>query len=259
MKWHRVMAMLLRYWYITTNSMPRIFDIFYWPLMGVIVFGFTTLYIQKASGFNEIFVFLLGGLILWTFMERIQKDVAVYVLEDFWSRNVSNTFSTPIRKSEMFVSLTIFSLVRGIISFIIMFFAAILFYKFNVLNGNISVALFTIPLIITAWSLGILVTGLIFRFGMRISIFAWSTSYLLQPFAGVYYPISTLPLIMQKIALFTPLMYIFEGFRNSYSGAFDLHNFWMGNLVAIIFLALGYLVFFFSLNAAKKKGLLAKY
>ena len=253
MKWHRIKALLLKYKYISTNSLPRIFDIFYWPIISIIVFGFTTIYIEKAASFPDIFLFLLGGLIFWVLLE------AIFVLEDFWSRNVSNTFSTPVKESEIFTSLIISGLIRGTISFTIMYLISLLAYNFNLFNGKPLVALFVIPLLITAWGLGIFVSGLIFRFGVRIGIFAWSMAYLLQPFAGVFYPISTLPPLMQNIAKFTPLMYVFEGFRNSYRGSFDYHSLIIAIGISLIFMVIGFLIFIFSLNIARKKALLAKY
>jgi ABC-2 type transport system permease protein len=259
MKWHRIKALLLKYWYISTNSLPRIFDMFYWPIISIVVFGFTTLYIKDAAEFPNIMVFLLGGLILWVLLERAQQDVAIFVLEDFWSNNVANTFSTPIKESELFVSLIITGLIRGIISFSIMYFIAIFAYNFNLFQGNPLIALYIIPLLLTAWGLGIFVSGLVYRFGIRIGIFAWSMAYLLQPFAGVFYPISTLPIIMQNIAKFTPLMYVFEGFRNSYLGSFDVSSLITAVILALIFMAIGFTIFMFSLNVARKKALLAKY
>lgn len=259
MKWYRIKALLLKYWYISTNSLPRIFDIFYWPIISIVVFGFTTLYIEEAASFPNIFVFLLGGLIFWVLLERAQQDVAIFVLEDFWSRNIANTFSTPLKESELFSSLIITGLIRGIISFSIMYFLAMFAYGFNLFNGNPLIALYIIPLLLTAWGLGIFVSGLVFRFGVRIGIFAWSISYLLQPFAGVFYPISTLPMIMQKIAHITPLMYVFEGFRNSYLGSFDYANLITAIILSIIFMFVGFIIFMFSLNIARKKALLAKY
>ena len=259
MKWYRIKALLLKYWYISTNSLPRIFDIFYWPVISIVVFGFTTLYIKEAANFPNIFVFLLGGLIFWVLLERAQQDVAIFVLEDFWSRNVSNTFSTPLKASELFSSLIITGLIRGSISFLIMYFLAMFAYGFNLFNGNPLIALFIIPLLLTAWGLGIFVSGLVFRFGIRIGVFAWSIAYLLQPFAGVFYPISTLPMIMQKIAHITPLMYVFEGFRNSYLGSFDYQSLITAIILSIIFMAVGFVIFMFSLNIARKKALLAKY
>lgn len=231
----------------------------YWPMIGLVVFGFTTAYIEGVSGFPEIFIFLLGGLMIWILLERVQQDISVYILEDFWSGNVANSFITPITESEIFTSVAIIGLIRAVISFCLMFSIAFFLYHFNVLAGELWSVLFVIPLLIFGWGLGIMIAGLIFRWGMRIQIFAWSITYLLQPTAAVYYPLSTLPIVLQKIAYLTPLMYIFEGYRLSYAGNFSVWHFGWALGLAIGYFIICYLIFLKSIKASKKTGKLAKH
>jgi ABC-2 type transport system permease protein len=259
MKFYRVQALLLKYWYISINSLERFFDILYWPIIGIIVFGFTTSYVEKISDFPDIFVFLLGGLMFWIMLERVQQDIAVFILEDFWSGNVANSFITPIKESEIFTSVALLGLIRASISFIIIFTIALFAYKFNIFRGGLLSTLFIIPLIIFGWSLGIFIAGLIFRYGMRVQIFAWGISYLLQPTSAVYYPIETLPLVLQKIAHATPLMYVFEGYRLTYQGTFSTWHFLWALGLSVIYFIVCYLIFLKSIRTARKKGLLAHY
>jgi len=259
MKFHRIQALLLKCWYISINSLERFFDIIYWPIIGIVVFGFTTAYIEGISNFPGIFIFLLGGMMLWILLERVQQDIAVFILEDFWSGNVANSFITPVKESEIFISVALLGLIRASISFAIIFSIAFLAYHFNIFNGGLSSTLFIIPLVIFGWALGILIAGLIFRFGMRVQIFAWGISYLLQPTSAVYYPIETLPVVLQKIAHFTPLMYVFEGYRLSYQGTFSMWHFLWAIGLAMFYFVLGYAAFLISIKIAKKKGLLAKH
>src|SRR3989344_7345256 len=164
MRLHRIAGLLLKYWYISLNTVERFFDVFYWPVIGIVVFGFTTAYINDISNFPDIFIFLLGGMMLWILMERVQQDISVYILEDFWSGNVANSFITPIKESEIFVSVALLGLVRSIVSFILMFVVGFFLYNFNIFRGGLDSVLFIIPLILFGWSLGIMIAGLIFRF-----------------------------------------------------------------------------------------------
>ena len=84
MKFYRINALLLKYYYITINRIDRIFDIFYWPVVDLFIWGFAAFYIQQLSDVN-ILSMLLGGIILWIFVWRSSQDIAVFVLEDFWS------------------------------------------------------------------------------------------------------------------------------------------------------------------------------
>ncbi len=259
MKVYRIQALLLKYWFISLNSLERFFDVFYWPIIAMVVFGFTTAYIGEVANFPDVFIFLLGGLMLWIMLERVQQDIAVFILEDFWSGNVANSFITPIKESEIFASVGIIGLARASISFTLIFLIGLVAYHFNIFQGGLSSLLFVIPLILFGWSLGLMIAGLIFRFGMRVQIFAWGVSYLVQPISAVYYPLSSLPLILQKIAHLTPLMYVFEGYRLSYQSSFSAWYFFWALGLSLVYFVLCYLMFYWSIRGAKKKGFLAKH
>lgn len=259
MRLHRINALLLKYWYFTKNSMDRVFDMVYWPVIGTIVFGFTTLYIEKTAEISNIFIFLMGGVILWPLFERVQQDITVFILEDFWSRNIANSFTTPLRESEVFASLSLIGLIRSIFSFLIMFIIAFFAYKFNILQGGLISLVFIIPLFLFGWALGILISGLIFKFGLRIEIFAWGVAFLLQPIAAIYYLIGTLPAFLQKIALIFPLVHIFEGFRLAYNYTFSYSYLFWAFTLSIVYLVLGYIIFIKCIKNAKKTGLLTRH
>ncbi len=231
----------------------------YWPVIGVIVFGFTTIYLEGVTEVPSLVVFLLGGLIVWTLFERVQQDVTIFLLEDFWSNNIANLFTTPVRLSEIFASLVIIGIIRAVITSAGMFLLALVAYHFNVIGGNISAVAFVIPLLLFGWALGILVTGIIFRYGPRIQIFAWGISYLVQPIGAVYYPLASLPNVLQKLALVTPLAYSFEGYRLAYAGTFSMKLFLAGCVLSLIYLALFYSYFVWAVGVARKKGTLAQY
>ena len=93
-------------------------------------------------------------------------------------------------------------------------FLAIILYKTNIFSLGLYLIPFIVSLTLTGWAVGLFVSGLIIRYGMRIQTFAWGGIALLSPFSGVYYPISTLPIWAQKVAMFVPTSYIFEGMRS---------------------------------------------
>jgi len=45
---HRINAMILRYWYLLISSWPRLLELFYWPVLQVITWGFLQLYIAEC-------------------------------------------------------------------------------------------------------------------------------------------------------------------------------------------------------------------
>ena len=63
------------------------------------------------------------------------------------------------------------------------------------------------------WALGLIVSGLVLRFGQGAESLGWAAIFLVQPISGVYYPISVLPDWLQPIAAAIPSAHIFEGLR----------------------------------------------
>ena len=106
MKAHVILGLIQKYWYITLNSLDRVFDLFYWPLIGLFIWGFTTFYLRDIVGESIIYIFL-GGTVLWIFFQRAAQDISVFILEDFWSHNLFNLFATPLKTSELVVSIVI--------------------------------------------------------------------------------------------------------------------------------------------------------
>jgi ABC-2 type transport system permease protein len=259
MKLYRIKGLMLKYWYISTQSWDRIADVTYWPIIGMLMFGFTTVFINKSSDIPNIFLIIVGGIILWTLFQRIQQDVSVYIMEDFWSRNVANMFVTPVQESELFAAVSLFGILRALISLLIMSLLAIFAYQFDLYQGGFLPMLFIPPLFIFAWGMGIFVAGIIYRVGIHIQVLAWSTPFLLQPIATMTYPLEVLPVWLQKIALVFPLHYVFEGFRQAYVGNFSWTYIAFAYGISVVYLVLGYYVFATSVKHAKKTGLITQY
>jgi ABC-2 type transport system permease protein len=66
---------------------------------------------------------------------------------------------------------------------------------------------------LTGWSVGIFVSGLLLRHGLGAENMAWSIMFLLLPLTCVYYPVSVLPDWLQTVAWCLPPTYVFEGMR----------------------------------------------
>ena len=260
MKWHRIEALLIKYYYISVNRLDRIFDIFYWPLMGMLLWGFTTYFIRDISDNSQILNIFIGGIILWTFYQRAMQDIGVYVLEDFWSRNLTNLLATPLQTSEYVAGVIILGFLRSLLTFIFLGLLGFLFYSFNIFSGGILVVvLFSIVLLLFGWFFGLFVASLIFRYGQKIQVFAWSVAWLIQPFSAVFYPLSSVPVWLQKISLLFPSTYAFEGMRHAFvTGEILWKNFWIALVIDVVLLIGAYLFFLRSVNVAKKTGLLTK-
>lgn len=260
MKLHRINALLIRHLYLYQRSFPRLMDIFYWPVMELLLWGFISMYVEKLSigGFNAVTV-LLGAVIFWDLLSQSQRSVSVAFLEDVWERNFLNIFVTPLRISEFLSSAVILAFVRILMTGAVMGILAALFYKFNILTFGFYLVPFMLNLLVFGSTLGFFTTAIILRYGTSAQVLAFGFLFLLQPFSAVFYPVSILPSFVQPIAYALPSTYVFEGMRSVIAtGVFPVGAFVLSLLTNAIWLALVLWYFYRMFAIVKSKGRLMK-
>lgn len=214
MKLHRIMALIARHLYLYRRSLSRIMEIFYWPFLDLVIWGFITLYLARYQGQVPGFVtFFLGALILWDMLFRSQQGITISFLEELWARNLMNLFASPMKPSEFLTATMAMSVMKVTVVSIIMTGCALLFYSYNILIVGVWLMPFVLNLVITGWIIGVFTTSLIMRFGQEAEVLAWSMVFLFQPISCVFYPMEVLPTWLQMIAWANPAAHIFEGMR----------------------------------------------
>jgi len=216
----RVHALVMRYIYLLASSWPRVADLIYWPLVQMLTWGFLQTYLARLppqSGFVGKATIaagtLIGAMLLWDILFRGQLGFSISFLEEMWSRNVGNLMMSPLRPMEFVTALMVMSLLRLAIGIIPVTFLAIWFFGFNLWGLGIGLAAFFVNLILTSWSIGLVVSGLLLRNGMGAEGLVWTILFLMLPLTCVYYPVATLPAWLQPLAWALPPTYVFEGFR----------------------------------------------
>ena len=90
---------------------------------------------------------------------------------------------------------------------------AIAFFGFNLWGLGLALAAFFVNLILTSWSVGLVVSGLVLRHGLGAETLAWTIMFVMLPLTCVYYPVAVLPGWLQVVAWALPPTYVFEGMR----------------------------------------------
>jgi len=257
----RIKGIILQNIFNLRHSLEDLIETFFWPTIDIIIWGLmTTYFIQTGDrGSGGVIAFLLGGLILWNIVWRAQQDISMSFLRNVWSRNLLNLFSTPLTPWEFVIATMILGLIKIIFTLLVVTSLAFLLYSFNLFNLGVALIPFFVSLIVFAWTAGLLIVGLILRFGMRVQSFAWSLIALFNPLSAVFYPISALPPSMQKIAHFLPTAHIFEGMRQVLStGTFSKEHLIWAFFFNLIYLVFSAWFFIFMFEKAREKGRLAK-
>jgi ABC-2 type transport system permease protein len=211
---NRVAAMVRRYWYLLRSSWPRILDLIYWPTVQMLMWGFLQLYVSQQSGmFARAGGVFIGAVLLWDILFRGQLGFSISFLEEMYAHNLGNLMMSPLRPVEFIAALMIMSVVRLSIGMIPVSLLAIAFFGFNLWALGLALAAFFLNLILTSWSIGIFVAGLLLRNGMGAESLAWTIMFLFLPLTCVYYPVAVLPQVLQYVAWSLPPTYVFEGMR----------------------------------------------
>ncbi len=260
MRRHVILSLFLRHLYLYKRSLPRLMEIFYWPFLDLLLWGFITLYLNQFKGSLPNFVsFFLGALILWDILFRAQQGISVSFLEDMWARNLLNLFVAPVRPIEYIVSLMLVSIVKLLTAATLLAILAWLFYSFNILVMGISLIPFVINLVVMGWAIGIITTSLILRFGQEAEVLAWGLAFLFQPISAVFYPVSVLPPFLQGLAKMIPASHVFEGMRAVIMGAgLPVDHLLKASLLNAFYITLAIAFFHWNLRGVRQRGLLAR-
>ncbi len=196
---NRIFALLIRYQNIALGSMPRLISIFYWPTVQILFWGFFTNYFYQINEFNiwSSLNVILSAVVLWDVLFRSQLGLSMSFFEELWSRNLPNLFITPIKDHEIIIGLLMISFLRTILGLTPAIFFANYFFNFHLFELGLYLIFFFFNLTLIGWSIGLLVSSLVLRYGQSFEELAWAIIFIVLPFSCVYYPLSSLPEAMQ--------------------------------------------------------------
>jgi ABC-2 type transport system permease protein len=217
MSLERIKALLLEEYFITKRSLEVILDLFFLSIMSVIVFGFFSLFLSSQVT-EPASHYLLLGMLLWEVVRVTQYSISLGAMWEVWSRNLTNLFITPLQLHEYLVAAVISGTVKSALILTTVAVIAYVFFEFSITSMGLSnLVLAFINLTIFAVAVGLVILGIIFRYGTRIQALAWGVIFLFQPLTAVYFPLDTLPSSLQALANLFPPTYVFESARESLS------------------------------------------
>jgi ABC-2 type transport system permease protein len=257
----RLAAVALRQYYLYSGSPTRLVPLFVWVAIDIALWGFITRYLNSIASPGFDFVpALLGAVLLWDFLTRVMQGISTAFLEDVWSRNFLNVFATPLRISEYILGLVITSIGTSFIGLVTMLCLASLVFGLSFLAYGTAAVPFLLVLFLSGIALGIAGAAMVLRLGPASEWFVWPMPAILSPFAGVFYPIATLPWWMQAISRILPPSYVFEGMRAIVRGArWNMSGLVIAVVLSLLYIAAAGIFFRHVFRVAVRTGLLARY
>ena len=252
----RIGALVRRYMYLLRSSGIRLIELIYWPFLQMLTWGFLQEYLaETTSPFAQGADVLIGSVLLWDILFRSKIGFSTTFIEEMWSRNLGNLLTSPLRPFELVAALSVWSIIRLGVSMVPVAVAAYFIFGFNLLDLGLALVAFFAVLVLTSWSLGLLSSGVILRYGLGAEELAWSLAFILLPLSCVYYPVAVLPGWLQPVALALPPTHVFEGMRSILlHGVFDPTELWWALGLNVIYLAVGYGAFSWFLQSARVNG-----
>ncbi len=260
MRIRRSYAIVLRIFYLMRGSFTRVFPLFAWAAIDIILWGFITRYLDTVQSTFNFVSTLLGAVLLWDFFTRAMFGISTSFFEDVWSRNFLNIFATPLRISEYLVGLVAASMLTSFFGLVIMLALAALVFGLWIFSYGVFVVVIVLGLFLFGIAFGIFAIGIVLRLGPAAEWFIWPMPAVLAPIAAVFYPVSVLPVWLQVLARMLPASYFFEALRTIIAGhPVPIGELWIGCVLAAVYVVLASWFFRAMYLHAVRTGLVARY
>jgi ABC-2 type transport system permease protein len=253
----KIRAFAFKNWIMTKRNTFAILEVLFWPVVGFLSVG---LLAEFAALNPQMRAFILIGVVSMGAIQVCQLDVAYSLLYDVWSKALKHGFVAPVAIRHMLLGSLLVGIIRGTTVFAILLAASFFLFDFNFMVPGLGpIVLFALGLFLNAAMVGMLVCILVFVFGYRAEVAAWSLVSLMLLVCGIYYPVSVLPGWAAVIAECIPLTYFLDYFRQYYGFAAGFSAaLFKGYALLAAYLGIEVLVMKVALARAKRRGILLK-
>ena len=259
--WLRVRTVVRRHGYVLFRSPHRWFDIAFWPVFDVLLWGSLGAFVAQENSVSQATTpYLLAGIMLFHVLFQSQIAVATGFMEETWTRNILNVMTTPLRESEYVVGLALMGLLKLVAAMGTVSVTAFAFYRFGL--GEVGLGLLPIiaVLLLIGWSTAMLVVGLLLRYGQSAEILAWATTFTILSVSGVFNPVDSIPGVIQPIAKILPTTYAFKAARDLLDGgAVPCDDLGWAALGAVVLAGLSMLYVLRMLRVFRARGFVTRY
>ncbi len=126
----RIKTLTRYYTLITFYDKSRFFLIVIWPIIDLLVWGFTTKFlIQSETNPSSFLSLILSTFIFWSLTIKAQQEISCQFMSDIFSRNLTNLLITPLKTIEILIALIASSIVKLVIVIGVLGFFAIILYS----------------------------------------------------------------------------------------------------------------------------------
>jgi ABC-2 type transport system permease protein len=215
----RIRTVIKRHWLVLWRSPHRWFEIGFWPVMDVVLWGSLGAFVAQENDTSRAATpYLLAGIVLFWTLTQVQMTLATGVMEETWTRNLLNILTTSVTPAEYIAGVAAFGMAKLALALATLTAMTVGLYGFDLTALGWSVIPIVVLLILNGWAVAFLVIGLILRYGQSAEILTWGINYVVLAISGVFFPVEALPRFIQPIANVLPTTHAFGAARDVLDG-----------------------------------------
>ena len=213
---------------------------------------------QNVDG-RYLVLYLVIGTLVWRYLSMIFYWITDVIGIERWEGTIEYTLMAPIRRITHMAGQTFFAVVYSLLFTAVILLVTVVLFDIDLSNAN----LFGGMTMLIAGSLSFIGVGVMgsvlpLLFPERGSQMTHVIIAVLLLVSGVYYPISVLPPLLQKLAVFSPATYVLDGTRQALlegTPTLELWPYiWPTLIMGLIAIPLGLWVFGQAERYAKRTG-----
>ncbi len=254
----RILTVMKHAWHHMLHSRETWVDVGWFPVINTLVFGGFATYIASQSGYVSAQLTIIN-IVLWYAIDVGSYSIAVGALWEVWARSFSSLFISPLTLPEFVAGHILFSSVKQVLILAILTTLCFVIFHVSPLQLGLMLPIYIVLLGLYGNAFGMLIFGLILRFGTGLQSMAWGLIMILQPLIGMYYPVEILPYPIQIFSKLLAPSYIFASIREQVATGSPNWGFvGIAGTLDILSLVFGYLFMKHMWERARRAGTLAR-
>jgi ABC-2 type transport system permease protein len=213
---------------------------------------------QNVDG-RYLVLYLVVGTLVWRYLSLIFYWITDVISIERWEGTIEYTLMAPIRRITHMAGQTLFAVVYSLLFTAVILLVTVVLFNIDLSNANLAGG--TVMLIAGSLSfigVGVMGSVLPLLFPERGAQMTHVIIAMLLLVSGVYYPVSVLPPLLQRLAVFSPATYVLDGTRQALLSGTPTSELWpyiWPTLVMGLFaIPMGLLVFGQAEKYAKRTG-----
>jgi len=213
---------------------------------------------QNVDG-RYLVLYLVIGTLVWRYLSMIFYWITDVIGIERWEGTIEYTLMAPIRRITHMAGQTFFAVVYSMLFTAVILLVTVVLFDIDLSNANLFGGLtMLIAGSLSFIGVGVMGSVLPLLFPERGSQMTHVIIAVLLLVSGVYYPVSVLPPLLQKLAVFSPATYVLDGTRQALlegTPTLELWPYiWPTLIMGLIAIPLGLRVFGQAERYAKRTG-----